>query len=49
MEFKILFYKDTKGNNPIEDFLIELVSSNKVLVAKTRQGIEKLRESYYHK
>lgn len=49
MEFEIFFYKDTKGNNPIEKFILGLGKGNKVLVAKTRQGIEKLRNKAYHK
>lgn len=43
MDFKIIFYRDKKGRNPIEEFLVGLSKSNKALVAKTHQGIEKLR------
>lgn len=49
MEFEIVFYKDEKGSNPVEEFLVELVESNRALVVKTRQGIEKLRNREYHK
>ena len=49
MEFRILFYKDNRNNNPIEEFLIEQAKSNRILVAKTRQGINKLRNKAYHK
>jgi len=49
MEFKILFYKDKSGKNPVEEFLLELVKSNRTLVARTRQGIEKLRNKTYHR
>ena len=49
MEFEIVFYKYTKGKNPIEKFLIDLSANNRVLVAKTRKGIEQLRNSSYHK
>ena len=49
MEFEIIFYKDVEGNNPIEEFILELGKSNRILVAKTRQGIEKLRNKAYHK
>ena len=49
MEFEIIFYKDSKGDNPIEEFLLELGRSNKVLTAKTRQGIAKLKNRAYHK
>ncbi|GEM_PF-2599304 len=43
MEFAIIFYKDEKDKNPIEKFLLDLNKNNRVLIAKTRQGIEKLR------
>lgn len=49
MEFEILFYKDEYGNSPIEEFLLKLSSSNKLLVEKIKQGIEKLRNRAYHK
>lgn len=49
MEFEVTFYKDNSDNNPIEEFLLELEKSNKELVARTRQGIEKLRNRFYHK
>lgn len=49
MEFKIIFYKDDKGNSPVEEFLLGIASSNRILVAKTRQGIEKLRNRVYHR
>jgi len=49
MDFKILYYKDDKGNDPIQEFLINLGKSNRILIAKTRQGIEKLRNRAYHK
>lgn len=50
MEFEIFFYiKDEKGSSRIEDFILELGKSNRVLAAKTRQGIEKLRNKAYHK
>lgn len=49
MEFEIIFYKDNKGNSPIEEFLLELNYRNKALVAKTRQGIAKLKNRTYHK
>lgn len=49
MEFEIVFYKNAKGGNPIEKFLIDLAIDNRVLVARTRKGIEQLRNSAYHK
>lgn len=48
MEFEITFYKDAQTNNPIEEFLLELAKDNRVLVAQTRKGIEKLRNRAYH-
>lgn len=49
MEFRIIFYKDEVGSSPIEDFLLELGKSNRKLVAKTKNGIEKLRNRFYHR
>lgn len=49
MVFEIVFYKDEKGNSPIGEFLFALGRNNRVLVAKTRQSIEKLRYEFYHK
>ncbi|MBI4097017.1 MAG: type II toxin-antitoxin system RelE/ParE family toxin [Candidatus Levybacteria bacterium] len=49
MEFEIRFYRDEKGKSLIEEFLIKLAESNRVLVVKTREGIEKLRHRSYHK
>lgn len=49
MEFEILFYKDEKGNSPVEKFIIELGKTNRILTAKTRQGIDKLRNRAYHR
>ena len=49
MEFEILFYRDQKGKSPIEEFLLGLREKNKILVAKTRQTIQKIKNSAYHK
>lgn len=49
MDFEIIFYKDDKGNSPIEEFLLGLAKSNKILVEKTQQGIKKLKNREYHK
>lgn len=49
MEFEIIFYKDAQGNNPVEGFILELGETNRVLAAKTQQGIEKLRNRVYHR
>ena len=49
MDFKIIFYKDSSDNSPVEEFLLELNKSNRDLVAQTRRGIEKLRNRAYHR
>ncbi len=49
MEFEVIFYTDSKGNSPIEEFLLELEKSNTSLVLQTRSGIEKLKNRAYHK
>jgi phage-related protein len=49
MEFEIVFYKDAKNCNPIEEFIIKLGKSNRALAAKTTQGIKKLRDRSYHR
>ena len=49
MEFEIIFYRDSSGNNPIEEFLLELSDSNLVLATKARGSIDKLRNRAYHK
>lgn len=49
MDFEIIFYKDAQGNNPIEEFFLELAKDNKVLLSQARKGIEKLRNRSYHR
>lgn len=49
MEFEILFYKNKKGVSPIEEFLLGLVRTNKILFNKSSNGIEKLKYRAYHK
>ena len=49
MEFEIIFYKDDKGNNPIEEFLDELERTNSLLYDQTLKGFEKLKNRAYHK
>lgn len=48
MEFEIVFYKDAKGNSPIEEFFLELGKSNQALLVKSRHSISKLRYRFYH-
>lgn len=49
MDFEIIFYKDSSGKSPIEEFLLKIAKSNKILVEKTQQGIAKLKNRAYHK
>src|SRR3972149_9277831 len=49
MDFKIVFYKDSFGKSPIEEFFLKLASSTRLLLCKAREGIEKLRNKAYHK
>ena len=49
MEFEIEFYKDEKGNSPIEEFLDKLEEMNLSLYDQTLKGIEKLENKVYHK
>lgn len=49
MEFEVTFYKDNSGNNPIEEFLLGLLRTNKALFNEASKGIEKLRYRFYHK
>ena len=49
MEFEIECYKDSSGNGPVEEFLLELEKSNLRLVFKTREAIDRLRNRVYHR
>lgn len=49
MEFQIYFYKDSLGKSPIENFFLKLSKTNKVLLAQSLKGIEKLKNRAYHK
>ena len=49
MDFEISFYKDAEGKSPVEEYLLKLSTVNRMLVAKTRSGIEKLRNRAYHR
>lgn len=49
MDFEIIFYKDIRGNSPIEDFLTELKRSHNPLAEQTFKGLEKLKNRVYHK
>lgn len=49
MEFEIEFYKDEKGNRPIEKFLDELEKRNSLLYDQTLKGFAKIKNRAYHK
>ncbi len=49
MNFEIVFYKESSGKSPIEEFLDELEKKNTALYDKTLKGLEKLKNSAYHK
>lgn len=49
MEFKIKYYLDSKGDNLIEKFLLELKRVNNPLLQQTLKGLEKLRNRVYHR
>ena len=49
MEFKIVYYKNCKGECPVEEFLLKLGVTNKLLQAQSFKAIEKLRFQEYHK
>ena len=49
MEFTIEYYKDSSGKRPVEEFLLELQTSNNPLAEQSFKGLEKLRNRAYHK
>lgn len=49
MEFEIIYYKNSAGKFPVEEFLLALAKTNEALQAKSFQGIAKLRNRAYHK
>lgn len=49
MEFKVIFYKDDKGNSPVEEFLVGLSGTNEVLFNQATKAIEKIKNRAYHK
>lgn len=48
MDFEIIYFVDSDGRLPVEEFLLNLGNTNKVLQAKSFLGITKLRNSAYH-
>src|SRR4030042_7109880 len=49
MEFEIIYYKDNLGKSPVDEFLLDLAVTNKVLFQQTTKGISKLRNKAYHR
>jgi len=49
MDFKILYYRDSFGKSPIEEFLLELKRSNNPLAEQALKGSEELKNRAYHK
>ncbi len=49
MDFNIIYYQETSGKYPVEEFLIELKRTNSILAGQAFKGIEKLRNRAYHK
>ena len=49
MEFEILYFRDSSGKKPVEEFLIKLRRANNRLAGQAFKGIEKLRNRTYHR
>lgn len=49
MDFQIVYYKDSVGNNPVHEFLLGLSRTNLALYNQTFKGLNKLRNRAYHK
>lgn len=49
MEFEIKYYLDSFGNDPINEFLLDLARNNKDLYGQVIKGIEKIRNRVYHR
>ncbi|MBI3283088.1 type II toxin-antitoxin system RelE/ParE family toxin [Candidatus Curtissbacteria bacterium] len=49
MDFEIVFYKDSSGKSPVEEFLDDLEKINQPLYDKTLKGLEKLKNKAYHR
>lgn len=49
MEFKIVYYKDSVGKDPLHEFLLEVSRTNLALYNQTFKGLNKLRNRIYHK
>lgn len=49
MDFEIVYYKDSSGKNPVDEYLLDLAITRKILFQQTAKGINKLRNRAYHK
>ncbi|MDO8452923.1 MAG: type II toxin-antitoxin system RelE/ParE family toxin [bacterium] len=49
MDFKILYYRDGSGNDPVHEFLLDVSRTNLALYNQFARGLEKLRNRVYHK
>lgn len=49
MDFEIYFYKDSSGNNPVEESLDQLEITNVSLWRQALKGIDKIKDRAYHK
>ena len=49
MEFSIEFYVTTNGRSPVQEFLLELKTSDRDDFAAVAAGLEKLRNRQYHR
>lgn len=49
MNFQIIYYKNSKGNSSVEEFLVELSGINEMLFNQTSKAIEKVKNKAYHR
>lgn len=49
MDFEVIYYQDSSGKNPVEEFLVDLKRFNNPLAGQAFKGIEKLRNRAYHR
>lgn len=49
MDFEVIYFRDSIGKQPVEEFLIELKRTHSPLAAQAAKGLEKLRNRAYHR
>lgn len=49
MDFKIVYFKNSIGDAPVEKFLLELKALNNPLAEQAFKGLEKLKNRAYHR